>query len=120
MLKMSDVLGHDLVQNFPHALTSSRAFDSNIDMDDLINQAILQAPTSSLYQAICSFFDEHDVVELAQALDITPESLEAIQAGEVSKAQLDDTGKIVALCLALETQTLAQVEIPECLKDYPI
>lgn len=120
MLKMSDVLGHDLVQNFPHALTSSIAFDSNLDMDDLISQAILQAPTSALHQAICSFFNEHDAVELAQALDIPTESLEAIQAGEIHKEQLDDTSKIVALCLALETQTLTQVEIPESIQDYPM
>jgi len=38
----------------------------------------------------------------------------------MKKENIADTAKIVALCLALETNALDQVEIADSLEDYPI
>lgn len=116
MLKMTDVLEHNLVQNFTHSLTSHIS-----NFDEQLNQGILNASALQIQTAISTFFIENDANEVAQALDITPDRLHAIQTGAaLSNENLNDTAKLVALCLALETNALAQVEIAECLQDYPM
>ena len=122
MLKMSDVLEHHLVQNLSHALNSSTASSvATIEVDDLLNQAILNASELQLQNAISAFLIDNDVLELAHALDISPENIQAMQSGDLlNHDKLHDTAKVVALCLALETNTLETVEIAECLTDYPM
>ena len=104
MLKMIDVLEHNLVQNFSHSL--NQASDQ---LNELLNQSILNTSEEQLRNVMSAFFKREDALEAAQALDICQEDL-----------HLCDTAKIVALCLALETDSLAQVEIPDCLLDYPM
>ena len=88
-----------------------------------MKRTAIPKPCSALQiqTAISTFFIENDANEVAQALDITPDRLHAIQTGAaLSNENLNDTAKLVALCLALETNALAQVEIAECLQDYPM
>ena len=117
MLKMMDVLEHNLVQNFSHSL--NQASDQ---LDELLNQSILDTSEEQLHKVMSAFFKREDALETAQALDICQEDLQSLQAGLALKDEqhLCDTAKIVALCLALETDSLAQVEIPDCLQDYPM
>ena len=76
---------------------------SNHDFDHVIQQ----------------FFTTNDAQEIAQALDITQDRLNAIRSGlAMQKENLADTAKIVALCLTLETGSLDQIEIADCLEDY--
>ncbi|HRO78261.1 MAG TPA: hypothetical protein PLA93_06010 [Acinetobacter towneri] len=113
MLKMMDVLEHNLVQNFSHSL--NQASDQ---LDELLN---LNTSEEQLRNVMSAFFKREDALEAAQALDICQEDLQSLQAGLALKDEhLCDTAKIVALCLALETDSLAQVEIPDCLQDYPM
>lgn len=122
MLKISDVLEQHLVQHVTHALTSpSSSSLANVEADELLNQAILNASELQLQNAISAFFIDHDALEFAHALDISPENIQAIQSGDaLNQDNLHDTAKVVALCLALETNALDQVEVSECLIDYPM
>ncbi|CAB1221265.1 hypothetical protein [Acinetobacter bouvetii] len=117
MLKMIDVLEQNLVQNFTHSLNTHPA-----QFDELLNQGILNTPDSVLQQAVISFFNRADAIESAQALDISAESIQALQSGVALKddSYLTDTAKIVALGLALETNVLTQLEISDCLQDFPV
>lgn len=116
MLKMIDVLEQNLVQNFKYALTSPTT-----NFDEQLNQGILNAPELQLHHALASFLLEHNPLEVAHALDISPDRIQAIQSGTaLSHENIDDTAKVVALCLALETDTLFSVDIADSLKDYPI
>lgn len=116
MLKMSDVLEQNLVQNFKCALTSP-----TINFEEELNQGILNASKLQLNNVIASFLLEHSPLELAQALDIHPDHIQAIQTdAALSRELLNDTAKVVALCLALETDVLESVYIPESLQDYPV
>ncbi|WP_425918438.1 hypothetical protein [Acinetobacter sp. TSRC1-2] len=117
MLKMIDVLEQNLVQNFTHSLNTHTP-----QFDELLNQAILNAPDSALQKAVISFFNRADAIESAQALDISAERIQALQTGADLKDEpyLADTAKIVALCLALETDVLTQLGISDCLQDFPV
>lgn len=115
MNKMSDVLEHSLVQKFVHSLSAQTEH-----LDELID-GILNAPQQDFHQAISSFVADQDTPNFAQALDIQKENLQAIQDGlALQKEHLADTAKIVALCLALETNILTQLEVAESLKDFPM
>jgi hypothetical protein len=48
--------------------------------------------------------------------------LTALQHSQCFTTQdnLNDTAKVIALCLALETDALEQVNISQCLQDYPM
>ncbi len=117
MLKMIDVLEQSLVQNFTHSLHSHTS-----QFDELLNQGILNPPDSALQKAVISFFNRADAIESAQALDISAEGIQALQSGISLKDDqyLADTAKIVALGLALETDMLTQLEISDCLQDFPV
>ena len=116
MLKMVDVLEQNVVQNFTHSL--NQASDQ---LDKLLNQSILNTSEEQLRTAISEFFKREDAMQAAAALDICQEDLHALQAGLALKEEhLSDTAKIVALCLALETDSLTQVEVSDCLQDYPM
>lgn len=116
MLKMIDVLEHNLVQNFKYAITSPTT-----NFDEQLNQGILNASELQLHNVLASFLLQHNPLEIAYALDISPERIQAIQSGAaLSHENLNDTVKVVALCLALETDTLANVNIADSLQDYPI
>lgn len=117
MLKMIDVLEQSLVQNFTHSLNTHTS-----QFDELLNQGILNASDSALQKAVISFFNRTDAIESAQALDISADRIQALQTGIALKDDqyLADTAKIVALCLALETDTLTQLEISDCLQDFPV
>ncbi|OTG62780.1 hypothetical protein B9T29_06050 [Acinetobacter sp. ANC 3903] len=117
MLKMIDVLEQSLVQNFTHSLNAQTG-----QFDELFNQGILNSSDSELQKAVLSFFKRADAIESAQALDISADRIAALQAGVALKDDqyLADTAKIVALCLALETNSLEQVEVSDCLQDYPM
>lgn len=117
MLKMIDVLEQSLVQNFTHSLNSHTS-----QFDELFNQGILNTADSALQNVVVNFFNRADAIESAQALDISADRIQALQTGVALKDEqyLADTAKIVALCLALETDALAQVEVSDCLQDYPM
>ncbi|MFX2258243.1 hypothetical protein V6380_15985 [Acinetobacter variabilis] len=117
MLKMTDVLGKNLVQNFAQALVSST--DLNAEQ---LNQGILNASDSALKDAIVHFFNQIDATEAAKSLEIPAERIVALQQGIALKDEqyLADTAKVVALCLAMETGSLDQVEVYDCLQDYPM
>ncbi len=117
MLKMIDILEQSLVQNFTHSLNTHTS-----QFDELLNQGILNASDSALQKAVISFFNRADAIESAQALDISADRIQALQTGVALKDDqyLADTAKIVALCLALETDTLTQLEISDCLQDFPV
>ena len=117
MLKMTDVLGQNLVQNFSKALFSSTDL-----ITEQLNQGILNASDAELKDAILHFFNQVDAVEAAQALEIPAERINELQQGIALKDEksLADTLKVVALCLAMETGSLDQVEVYDCLQDYPM
>ena len=115
MIKMIDVLEQNLVQNFIHSLSAQ-----NEHFEELID-GIINAPAHDFEKAMLHFFNSNNPVDVAQALDINQVRLDEIRSGlAMQKENLADTAKIVALCLALETDSLAQVEIPDCLQDYPM
>ncbi len=117
MFKMIDVLDQTLVQNFRYSLsTPSKQFD------ELLNQGILNASDSMLTEAISYFFSNNDILDIAEALDIDVNHIYDLQRGIKLKTQenLADTAKIVTLCLALETNSLDEVDIADSLQDYPM
>ena len=115
MIKMIDVLEQNLVQNFIHSLSAQTEH-----LDELI-EGILKASDHDFEHAMNDCFKTNDAAEVAQALDIHQERLDAIQSGlAMKKENIADTAKIVALCLALETNALDQVEIADSLEDYPV
>ncbi len=115
MLKMMDVLEQNLVQNFINSLSAQTEHT-----DELID-GIMNASEGDLKMAIHHFLSQNDAVEVAHALDIQQDHIQAIQTGlSLKKENLADTAKIVALCLALETNSLDHVEIAESLQDYPM
>ena len=115
MNKMSDVLEHSLVQKFVHSLSAQTEH-----LDELID-GILNAPQHDFHHVISSFVADQKTYDFAQALDIQKENLQAIQNGlALKKEHLADTAKIVALCLALETNLLTQLDVAESLKDFPM
>lgn len=117
MMKMIDVLGHNIIQHFSHALkVSNNQFDQQLD------QQLLNASESELNDAISTFFNEVNAFETAQALDICIDHIQALQLGFSLKDSqyLPDIKKIAMLCLALETDALFDVEIADSLRDYPI
>ncbi|OTG66054.1 hypothetical protein [Acinetobacter silvestris] len=115
MLKMIDVFEQNLVQNFLNSLSSQT------EPTDELMMAIINASDIELNHAIADFFSQNDATEVAQALDISKDQIEAIQIGSsLKKDNLADTAKIVALCLALESDALKYVEIADSLQDYPI
>ncbi|MGC3820858.1 hypothetical protein [Acinetobacter sp. G11] len=117
MLKMIDVLEQSLVQNFTHSLNSHTG-----QFDELFQQGILNTSDSALHNVVVNFFNRADAIEAAKALDISAERIAALQSATALKDDqyIADTAKIVALCLALETDALAQVEVSDCLQDYPM
>ena len=117
MLKMTDVLGQNLAQKFSQALSSSTDL-----LTEQLNQGILNASDAELKDAISHFFNQVDATETAHALEIPAERMQELQQGIDLKDEksLTDTIKVVALCLAMETGSLDQVEIYDCLEDYPM
>lgn len=117
MLKMTDVLEPRLVQNFTNALVHSADL-----MSEQFNQGILNASDSALKDVVVQFFNSVDATETAAALEIPTDRIAALQQGIALKDEqhLADTVKVVALCLAIETGSLDQVEIYDCLQDYPM
>lgn len=117
MLKMTDVLAQSLVQNFTHGFSSH----TPSQLDEQLNQSILNASDSALQSAIAAFFQRPDALQTARDLDISTESIQALQQGVALKADhLAETAKIAALCLALETNALHQIEISDSLQDFPM
>ena len=117
MMKMIDVLGHNIIQHFSHALNvSSNQFDQQLD------QQLLNASDAELNDAITAFFNDVNAFETAQALDISIDHIQALQLGLSLKRSeyIEDIKKIAMLCLALETDALFDVEVADSLRDYPI
>lgn len=117
MLKMTDVLEQSFVQNFATSL-----FSNSDQLDQQFNQDLLNVADIDLENLISDFFLKENAVEVAQALDIPSKHIEAIQSGVNLKdpAYVSDTAKIIAYCLAVETETLNQVEVSDSLKDFHI
>jgi hypothetical protein len=114
MLNMTDVLGQNLVQNFSNAL-----FHSADLLSEQLNQGILNASDSALKDAVVTFLNRIDVLDAAAALEISAERIESLKQGIALKDEqfIADTLKVVTLCLAMETNTLDQVEVSDCLQD---
>lgn len=117
MLKMIDVLEQSLVQNFSESI-----FDNAEHSEVQFHQELLNISDIDLANIMSAFFLNDQAAELAQALDISAETVAEIQAGTNLKDEslIPATAKIVAYCLAVETDALNQVEISECLQDYPM
>ena len=117
MLKMTDVLEQSLVQNFTHGFSST----SVLQLDEQLNQSILNASDQALQNAIAAFFQRPDALQSARDLDITAECIDALQQGVSLKAEyLTETAKIAALCLALETNALNEIDVADSLQDFPM
>lgn len=117
MLKMTDVLEQSLVQNFTHGFSST----SVSQLDEQLNQSILNASDHALKNLINDFFQRPDALQTAHDLDISAEGIHALQQGVALKAEyLTETAKIAALCLALETNALHQIDIADSLHDFPM
>ena len=117
MLKMTDVLEQSLVQNFTHGFASIPV----TQLDEQLNQSILNASEQSLQHLVAAFFQRPDAEQTAHALDISAECVQALQQGVALKAQyLPETAKIAALCLALETNALQQLDVADSLQDFPM
>ena len=117
MLKMVDVLEKNLVQDFILSLqTPSESFDEQF------KQGLINVPTEHIETLFCQFLAQDQSVEMLQAIDLTTERLQDLQSSQSFTAQdnLNDTAKVMALCLALETNAFTQVNIGECLQDYPM
>lgn len=115
MLKMIDVLEQNLVQDFIHGLSAQTEY-----LDELID-GIQHSSNHDFDQAIQNFLENQNLLEIAHALDIQLDRLKAIQGGlAMSKENIADTAKIVALCLALETDHLDQIHISDSLQEYPM
>ena len=98
MLKMIDVLDQNLVQNFINSLSTQTEH-----LDELI-EGILNTSNHDFDNVMNQFFTTNNAQEIAQALDINQDRLQAIQTGfAMQQEYIADTAKIVALCLALET-----------------
>lgn len=117
MLKMIDVLEQSLVQNFSESI-----FDNAEHSDAQFHQELLNISDIDLTNIMSAFFLNDQAAEVARALDISAQTVEVIQAGANLKDEslISATAKIVAYCLAIETDALNQVEISECLQDYPM
>ena len=117
MLKMVDVLGQDVVQSFSNSL-----FTASEQVTHLLNEGILKASDHDLKAAIVNFFQRLDVQDIAAQLDLSEQRIAELQAGIALKDEqyLADTFKVVALGLALETNSIAQIEVSDCLQDYPM
>lgn len=117
MLKMIDVFEQNTVQNFKHAL-----LHSNDLLSEQLTQSLLTASDSDLKEAFLHFFNTQDALESATALEIPLERINELKAGIALKDEmkLTDTLKVVALCLALETEVLQQIEVSDSLEDYLI
>lgn len=117
MLKMMDVLDQSLVQNFSQSL-----FAPSEHLDEQFNQSVLNVSDVDLHHVLTSFFMREDAVEVASALDIQAEHVAALQAGANLKddANLAMISKIMAFCLALETNALQEFDLAESLQDYPM
>ncbi|MEG0483313.1 MAG: hypothetical protein RR575_06560 [Acinetobacter sp.] len=115
MLKMIDVLDQNLVQNFINSLSAQTEH-----LDEFI-EGILKTSNHDFDHVIQQFFETNDAQEIAQALDINQDRLQAIQTGfAMQQEYIADTAKVVALCLALETNALKQVDIADSLEGYPV
>ena len=118
MLKMMDVLEQSLVQNFSDSL-----FSPAEQCDAQFSQELLNVADIDLQNIVSAFFMRADAADIAHALDIQAETAEAIQAGadlKKDEAFMAATAKIVAYCLALETDAFNQVDVPDSLQDYPM
>lgn len=117
MLKMIDVLEQSFVQNFATSL-----FSNSDQLDQQFNQDLLNVADIDLENLISDFFLTDNAMEVAQALDIVPETVQALQNGANLKDQayMSATAKIIAYCLAVETNALHQVEVSDTLKDFHI
>ena len=117
MLKMIDVLEQNLVQNFSDSLCSDADHS-----EAQFHQKLREMSEIDLANIVSVFFLNDQAADIAQALDISAQSLQDIQAGAELKAEnlLATTAKIVAYCLAIETDALNRVEIADCLQDYPM
>lgn len=117
MLKMVDVLEKNLVQNFILSLqTPNNAFDEQF------KQALLHVPNQQIETLFDQFLQQEQSVEMLQAIDLTTERVQVLQNSQTFTTQdnLNDTAKVMALCLAIETNAFDQVDISACLQDYPM
>lgn len=117
MLKMIDVLEQSLVQNFSESI-----FEATEHSDAQFHQELLKISDIDLTNIISTFFLNEHALDIAQHLDISAETIQAVQAGVNLKdeAYIAATSKIVAYYLAVETDAFNQVEVAECLQDYPM
>lgn len=117
MLKMIDVLDKSIVQNFSQVILQ----DSDL-ISEQLHHSILKTPEQDLQHVFTQFFTEYDLDETANALELSVERIHEMKSGIALKDQekISDTLKLVTLCLAVETNTLDQIEVAECLQDYPM
>lgn len=117
MFKMVDVLDKNLVQNFILSLQSPCE-----SLDEQFKQGISALPEQHIDLLFSQFLKQEQCLEMLQAIDLTHERLTALQHSQCFTTQdnLNDTAKVIALCLALETDALEQVDISQCLQDYPM
>ena len=117
MSKMIDVLEQQLVQNFSDSL-----FTQTDAIVQQFNEHLKAVADIDLQNLISQFFSTENAVDVAHALDIHADQIADIQAGADLKDEslVQATAKIVAYCLAVETEALDQVEVFDSLQDYPM
>lgn len=117
MLKMVDVLEKNLVQNFILSLQTP-----NDSFDEQFKQDLLNVPSQHIEALFDQILQQEQYVEMLHAIDLTAERVQDLQHDHTLTNQdnLTDTAKVMALCLAIETDALTQVNIAQCLQDYPM
>lgn len=117
MSKIIDVLEQSLVQKFSLALT-----ESSEQFTKQLHQSLVNISEIELYNAIRQFCDNMNADDAVQALDLKHSFSDLLDSVENIKQEafMPDLTKLIALCLAYETDSLNQLDIFQPLQDYPI
>ena len=115
MLKISDVLDPKVVQNFSSFFSQAEQFEQ------VLSQNLVSTSNTQVLNAISSFLNDYDDVEASTALDISVSDIQSLKNG-VALQENHEThaSKIIALILAMETDALTNLNIPNSLQDYPM
>lgn len=117
MLKMVDVLEENLVQNFILSLQTP-----NDSFDEQFKKGLLNVPSQHIEALFNQILQQEQYVEMLHAIDLTAQRVQDLQCDHTltNQENLNDTAKVLALYLAIETDAFTHVDIAECLQDYPM
>jgi L-lactate utilization protein LutC len=117
MSNIIDVLEQSLVQKFPVAL-----LESSEQFTEQLHKSLADVSDIELYNAIRQFCDNMNAEDAVHALDLKHSFADLLDSADKIKHEdfMSDITKLVALCLAYETDSLTQLDIFQPLQDYPV